>query len=665
MRRLARRILLACLVALAAAYPVYYVAANAWIRPGGGLERLLNRRPDFLLIRWKSAHTPWPGIVSVEGFTLRSQVSTVQWWVALDKGRATIDLPALRRREFRLLALSGNGVDFRLARRLDARSQRRLVPAFQPAIPGLSNPPKPGQARRRAGARRQRQPWRIALSAVALDRVREVWIEEYRFTGDARLEGGFDLLVRRRLTVAPSTALVRRGALRRGAGAILAGTRGTIAARILALDPRRVKGRQVLGFTVGRAQLAGQVGDLGVLRELVQGAHWVDLRGGGGPITADLRLDRGRFAAGSRLEARPRGVGIGFLDYAATGTGTVLWTVEPGPARPEPAEPAETTETTGRLLVAFDRYEVRRGGAARPHVKGQGLRLSAASAAPRADRLFAPISIALEMPHAVVQDLAFYNSYLPARSGLRLRGGTGSLTGKFQAAAPGWVGSGEVLLVGRRIAAEMDGRRLTGDLRLEARLGHADVRERVFDLAGSRLEVTGVTLAGPAVAKAAAPGWWARFHVDHGRLMPGRPVFLTARVEAMMRDPKPLVALFTPEQKGWLARRVVRLLDVQGVGATADVRLGEDLVQVDRLAVAGGPAELRGRLRFAAGGRAGVLFARYGRLSLGMELADGERQLHLIQPRKWFEARMVAAAPAAPSAPSAPSGRLPGNVSRE
>lgn len=640
MRRLARRIVFACLVALAAAYPVYYLTANAWIQPGGGLDRLLNRRPNFLLIKWKSAHTSWPGIVSVEGFSLRSQVSTVQWWVALDRGRATIDLPALRRREFRLLGLSGSGVDFRLARRLDAPLRRRPDPALQPAIPGLSNPPRPAERPQRRGPRRKREPWRIELAGVALDEVREVWIEEYRFAGQAEVAGGFDLLVRRRLTVSPTTVRVSGGALRRGARAILDGARGTVRGRILELDPRRVKGRQVLGFTVGRAEVSGQVGDLAVLRELVQGARWIELRGGGGPITADLRLDRGRFAAGSRLEARPRGVGIGFLDYAASGQGSVVWSVEPAksgtPGAPE-------TDLSGRLVVDFDDYEVRRGGAARPHLKGQELRLSATSAAPRADRLFSPISIGLEMPDAVVQDLTFYNSYLPASSGLRLRGGSGRLSGKFQAAAPGWVGTGEVLLIGRRIAAELDGRRLTGDLRLDARLGHANVRERVFDLAGSRLEVTGVTISGPAVAAAgppAAPGWWGRFHVDRGRLMPGRKVFLTAQVEAMLRDPKPLIALFAPARQGFVVRRAVRLLDVQGVGATANVRLGEELVEVDRLAVAGGPAELRGRLRFAGGTRDGVLLARYGRLSFGMELTGGERQLHLVRARKWFEGEM-------------------------
>ena len=398
----------------------------------------------------------------------------------------------------------------------------------------------------------------------------------------------------------------------------------------------------MLGSTIGRAAVAGQVGDLSVLRELVQGARWIELRGGGGPITADLRLNRGRFAAGSRLEARPRGVGIGFLDYAASGRGSVVWSVEPG--KPGTSKAPEGN-LSGRLVVDFDEYEVRRGGAARPHLKGRELRLSATSAAPRADRLFVPTSIRLEMPDAVVQDLAFYNSYLPAGSGLRLRSGSGRLSGKFQAAAPRWVGTGEVLLIGRRIAAELDGRRLTGDLRLEARMGHADVREKVFDLAGSRLEVTDVTIAGAAAVAAAgsptAPGWWGRFHVDRGRLMPGRKVFLTAQVEAMLRDPKPLIALFAPARQGWVVRRAVRLLDVQGVGATADVRLGEELMQVDRLAVAGGPAELRGRLRLAGGARDGVLLARYGRLSFGMELAGGERQLHLVRARKWFEGQMA------------------------
>ena len=229
MRRLLRWSLFACLVALAAAYPVYYFAANAWIQPGGGLDRLLNRRPDFLRITWRSAHTAWPGVIAVEDFELRSQTRAFQWWVALDRGRATIDLPALRQREFRVLGLNGEGVRFRLARRLDARIKRRLDPALQPAIPGLSNPPRPAPSRdagAKTGPRRRRAPWRIELAGVSLDHVREVWIEEYSFAGEAAVDGGFDLRVRQRLVVDPGTVRIREGALWRGARAILAGARG-------------------------------------------------------------------------------------------------------------------------------------------------------------------------------------------------------------------------------------------------------------------------------------------------------------------------------------------------------------------------------------------------------------------------------------------------------
>ena len=40
------------------------------------------------------------GAARVEGFRIRSQSRTVQWWAAVDRGTITIDLPKLLRREF-------------------------------------------------------------------------------------------------------------------------------------------------------------------------------------------------------------------------------------------------------------------------------------------------------------------------------------------------------------------------------------------------------------------------------------------------------------------------------------------------------------------------------------------------------------------------------------
>ena len=84
---------------------------------------------------------------------------------------------------------------------------------------------------------------------------------------------------------------------------------------------------------------------------------------------------------------------------------------------------------------------------------------------------------------------------------------------------------------------------------------------------------------------------------------------------------------------GW----VDRLLDIQGVGATADLTLGQDYFDVSHLAIAGGKAQLLGRLRFTDGTRRGILYASYGAFDVGLELAGAKRDWKILRPKRWFE----------------------------
>ena len=120
-------------------------------------------------------------------------------------------------------------------------------------------------------------------------------------------------------------------------------------------------------------------------------------------------------------------------------------------------------------------------------------------------------------------------------------------------------------------------------------------------------------------------------------LTPGKPVFLRARLESTLSDTRPLFALVAPAGRGKILHWVDDLLDVQGVGAVADLTVGPSLLRVDNLAVAGGKARVQGRFRVAGGHPRGILYASLGRLDVGMEMADGKRDWKILRPRKWFE----------------------------
>lgn len=623
------RLLLALVFGLAILWPLYLLAGNLWLRQGG-LERMLNRRPERLSIHWDEAWTLWPGVVHVRGFEMRNQTRVYQWWLAVDRGVVDVDVWNLQDRELLLGPLHGSGAAFRLRRRLDAPPRKRAGrPELYPPIPGLANPPvrKPEELYPRKPGR---EPWHVQITGVQLDDVREVWIEEVRFSGQARVAGGFDVRARERVEVRPSRVEIEAGTLALGGGAkarpIFANARGRVDAHVDPYAPNRSKGWDVLRFTSGRATLEGQVRSLAFLDVFFRETRWVDLRFAGGRTTVDFRLRRGRVLPDSRLEARPDRIAVAFLDYRALGDGSVRWWVDGAEKEPR-----------GRFSLQLDQFRIQREGYGRPHVRGQGLSIEAASREPRVGRLFQPRWVEIEMPGAEVPDLRFYNAYLPERSGLALTGGSGRMSARFRAAAPEWTGTGEIRLSAAGIGARFEERRLHGHLEMHTLLRRADFRDRRFDISGTKIDLTDVVTQGNPASGEPPERWWARAHLDRAVLTPGEPVFLRARLESTLSNSRPVFALVAPAGRGKMLDWVDGLLDIEGVGAVADLTVGKSLLRVDRLAVAGGKAQVQGRFRVAEGHPRGILYAAWGGLDVGVELADGKRDWKILKPRKWFE----------------------------
>lgn len=629
MKKRVTRLLMALAFGFAILWPLYLVIGNVWLHQGG-LERMLNRRPERLSIHWKSAWTLWPGVVQVRGFEMRNQTRTWQWWLSVDRGIVDVDLWDLQDRELLLGPLHGSGAAFRLRRRLDApRRAREGRPDLYPPIPGLANPPvrkpedlyppKPG-----------RKPWHVRITGVQLDDVREVWIEEFRFAGKARVAGGFDVRPRRRVEVQPSRVEIETGTLALGGGAkarpIFANARGRVDGHIDPYAPQQFKGWKVLQVTSGRATLDGQVRSLAFLDVFFRETRWVDLRFAGGRTEVDLRLRDGRVLSGSRLEARPDNITVAFLDYRAQGDGKVRWWVEDGEKEPQ-----------GRIALDLDQFRIQREGYGAPHVRGHGLHIEAASQEPRVGRLFQPRWVSIDMPGAEVPDLRFYNAYLPERFGLALTSGSGRMSARFRATAPDWTGAGEIRLGARGLGARFEEKRLRGNLEMRTLLRRADLRDKRFDISGTKIDLTDV------ISQGSAPGeppeaWWARAHLDRAVLTPGAPVFLRARLESTLSNTRPLFALVAPAGgRGKVLHWVDDLLDIQGVGAVADLTVGKSLLRIDNLAVAGGKAQVQGRFRMAQGHPKGILYAALGGLDVGVELADGKRDWKILRPRQWFE----------------------------
>ncbi|HEV8630387.1 MAG TPA: hypothetical protein VGV61_08720 [Thermoanaerobaculia bacterium] len=471
------------------------------------------------------------------------------------------------------------------------------------------------------------EPWGVRLDGARLTRIHEVALGDLRLAGEGSAETSLSLDRAGTLAVPRATVSMAGGRLEI-AGRPAASALGVELA--VHLDPVIAgpdRGRQLLRATSGDGTLRGQVVSLGFLTPYLEKTPWLKIAGQGA-FTADLRLEHGRFAAGSRLAISSDPVVATILASQASGRGTLEVGVEPGPAGPRTA-----------MRLRFDRFglaDLRRADHP-PYLRGRGLSIVAIAAKPV--DLGDPVQdfdATLDLPEAEVPDLAVYDSLLPAEAGLSILGGRGRARLHLQASTASRRASGSTTLRAEGARLRFQNLDLEGRLTLRAPLSTPDIMGHRFDLAGTRLEVADVTYRdATGDREPPPPGWWARGELSRGSLLWGDPLSLRGEARVTMKDSGPLLTLFA--QKSRLLRWFEDALRVEGVTATASVRLDPGLVVIDDLRATGGSLEVRSRMRFARQQRRGELYLRYGRLAAGVELRDGERTLQLRHPLEWFE----------------------------
>ncbi len=379
----------------------------------------------------------------------------------------------------------------------------------------------------------------------------------------------------------------------------------------------------------GRLVLEGMVDRLGFLDPFLPREHGLTLRGRG-RLEADLRLAGEQLLAPSHLRVDADDLTVGFLDYRAEGRGELDARLE-----------GEATSPGARLSLSLPRFALRReaGGHGqtrqeRTWLAGRHLTLETTTPSFSTD----PEQIEIEtfttrvvLPIVEVPDLALYNAYLPEKAGVELLGGSASLEAMLELEGLG--ARGDLVLQAFGTELRLASQRLTGDLHLEARLREGDLARRRFDASGSLLRLDNITRR-DADGQGEA-GWWARLSLEEGRLTWAEPLEVSARLGLAMRDSGLLARLFLvgARERDWLGR----LLTVRDIHGEARLTMEADGIRLDEARLEGGPLSLLADLAFREERLDGQLYARLGRLAVGVALQDGERTLRFLQPRRWFE----------------------------
>ncbi len=353
---------------------------------------------------------------------------------------------------------------------------------------------------------------------------------------------------------------------------------------------------------------------------LLSQQRWLSLDGAA-DIEAALRLRDGAVIEGSTFAIPAADLRANVLDNVFTGTahanGRVL------------RDGDDALRTT--IDIVADRFEL--ASAASPdtlYLRGRNLRLDLASTGDIA-RFHEQLQARLRFDDAEAPDLRAYNRYLPERSA-RILGGRGAASGDLALDAAGDVVTGRLQLRGEQARLALGTSRLSGNLQIDSRLARLQKTGRRYALEGFDLRVDGVRVEGGDDAP-----WWARFGLDSGTLDWQEPLEINGRGRLDMKDVSVLLALFA--ERSVFPRWIGNVVDSGQTHATGQLRMHGDEIVLDRIIARNDRIDLQARLRIASGAPSGDLYARWGVLGMGVELADGERTLHVAGARDWYESR--------------------------
>ena len=375
------------------------------------------------------------------------------------------------------------------------------------------------------------------------------------------------------------------------------------------------------GRTSGHFTSRWHFDSLAWLAALMPGSQLVAFDGAG-TVLADLKIHDGRLDAGSFVEVPHVAAIASALGNRFAGDAQAKITFEA----------ASEGELRPHLTAVMRKFEVAPAESPdQPYVHGTDLHIDAVAHGDQ-QTLDDRVHARLWFKDALVPDLRAYNRYLP-NSRLRFVDGAGRLSGDLEFDREGGVGSGTFRVVGQGVQLGVAELAMRGNVEIDTRLRRADLKSHSFNADGSRLSLKGVRVtSGDEVLGA---DWWGDVVLDRARLDWDKPIALDGQLQVRMRDVAVLLALYSQRKNlpGW----VQKVVDAGEAQMQGRVQWQRDTLLLDPFSASNDRFDVMARLRLHDKQPAGDLFARWGALSVGVELAGTEKHYHLVGARKWFD----------------------------
>jgi hypothetical protein len=387
--------------------------------------------------------------------------------------------------------------------------------------------------------------------------------------------------------------------------------------RILADEPVKT----LLADANGAFDFRGQVSELAWLGVFF-GDRYRTRTAGSAQLEGTARLESGLPAPGTDITLHSDGLLFNFLDYASRGRGKIHMAVEEG------GENADW-----RIALDLEDADLRRRADRATFIEDVEINVEARIEDVDFDAQDPDYELAFRMPAGRVTDMAIFNRYLPPDAPIALIGGGATLASELTLRpddADGWV-----RLDARRVDLVIDGQEVQGDLQADIAVSGGQPADMMFDIAGSRLRLDGVSVRGQK-ADFGDDGWFAELVLTRGDTVFENPLRLDVDAELKASDSRPLVTLFR-NQEGWRPEFVARALTVADITGNAQLEMADGRLRIPHAWLNGETIEAGAKAELSGDGNRGVVYLKFRDLDALLRIADGKRKLDILRARRKFD----------------------------
>lgn len=585
---------------------VLFVGALLALVNGGLLPKLTNVDPGLFAMKFRAAKWAPPFGVEVDDLELQIQADGFRIRVVAEhaEGRFLPLSMARLRVAFSGITARGVAVYVQLPEPSNGTAEARLPPMddFAPASP--TPPPV----------------FSVELTDLKDVQVREVWVDGFRYQGDIVVSGGFALVPKETLTIHPAVIALDGGVITMPSGVEAKLEPSRLTARVDDMSLAVPAEQSMVRAVDADVDLALHAPNLNFFNSLLLDDVPVSLLYGAGKVTLKVGLDGGVITEGSEVVVAPRAIGVRVPYFDIVGHASIV---------------VKANEGRAVATLAIPEFELDMRETDKKVASGKDFKLTATVSTLDLTEV-RNVDVRLLLDEARAPDLHFLDRFIPVGSGLILVGGSGLANVEASLSTRTQKARGKLALKASNIELRNRSAYIAGAADVTAILDSLDLKRGHFDLRGSNVKLTGVTVKTRQVSYKNVT---MSVVATKALFAPQTEHPWEASVALGVSNLQPLMSIVSANVE--LPDLVVGLLNIPDVAASAELDVTKKAVRLVPMALTAKDLRVDARIQLDETKNQemeprGVAFVKLGPLTAGMAIDGGVVTPVIFGAPEWY-----------------------------